>query len=126
MANEKAQESKGWNDATNGAAANADGWEEVAAELQIVLETEGEGFIGRFQGMDSANANGIVQAHFTSVSDLDSNPVGDLCFINATRDLQNKLSRVPIKSLVRAEWVSSLDTGHESGTKMRVFKVQWK
>ena len=87
---------------------------------------EGDGFVGRYMGMDPPNASGIIQAHFTNVTDLHGDTIADACFLNTTRDLQNKLKKVPVKSMVRALWESSLDTGHESGTKMRVFRVQWK
>lgn len=113
-----------WQTATDDNA--ADEWREVDAEAMIILEMEGEGFTGRYMGMDPPMASGIVQAHFTNVYDIDGNAIADAAFINATRDLQNKLKKIPVKSMVRAVWESSMDTGHESGNKMRVFKVQWK
>lgn len=117
----------GWTDATDAALANAnDEWRDVEAEAQIILEVEGDGFVGRFMGMDPPNANGIIQAHFTNVTDLHGEAIGGSCFLNTTRDLQNKLKKVPVKAMTRCLWESSLDTGHESGTPMRVFRVQWK
>ena len=116
-----------WQTATEGHAANsADEWREVEAEPQIVLEMEGEGFTGRYMGMDPMNASGIIQAHWTNVDDLNGAPFADAAFMNLTRDLINKLRKVPVKSYTRIVWESSMDTGHESGNKMRVFKVQWK
>ena len=121
-------EESGWNETTNGAAANEDEWTEAVSETQIILEAIGEGWIGRFMGMDEPNATGIIQTHWTVVTDLDGSSLenGEGCFINATRDLINKLKKVPVKSLVRAQWIDMLDTGHSSGNQMRVFKVQWK
>ena len=119
-------ENKSWNDATNGAAANEDGWHDVEAEDQIIVETEGEGFTARYMGMDPPNANGIVQGHFTGVYTLDDDPFSERAFMNLTTDLRNKLKNVPIRSQVRCQWKSSMDTGHESGTKMRVWNVQWR
>lgn len=108
----------------NTAPSDAGEWgDEVAAESQIVLETEGEGFTATFLEMDKPNANGIVQAHFSDTWTLDGQEVGDT-FINVGRDLQNKLKKVPQKSQVRIQWVSSMNTGQK--TPMRVFKVQWR
>lgn len=116
-----------WNEASEGAAANnADEWREVAAEEQIAIEYEGDGWIGRFMGMDPPNANGIVQTHWTNVTSLEGVDIAERAFLNATRDLINKLKTIPEKALVRAQWTHSMDTGHISGTKMRVFKVQWR
>jgi len=113
-----------WKDATT-AGAN-DEWQDVDAEFQIILEMEGEGFIGRYLGMDPPNANGIVQSHWTTVLDLAGESIADDAFYNTPTDLRNKLKKVPTKAIVRVQWESSMDTGHESGNKMRVFKVQWK
>ena len=115
-----------WNDATTGADANAGEWQEAEAEFKIAFEQIGDGFIGRYTGMDDPHGNGIWQAHFTNVMDLTAAPIADSAFVNATTDLRNKLNKVPVKSITRIEWVDEMDTGHESGTKMRVFKVQWK
>lgn len=114
-----------WTDTSEGAAAN-DEWSEVESEAQIVIEVISDGFIGRYMGMDPPNANGIIQAHFNAVLDLQGESIADSAFINATTDLRNKLAKVPSKAIVRAEWVSELDTGHESGNKMRVWNVKWK
>lgn len=115
---------KGWNETTAGADANSE-WNEVLGEGQILLEAEGEGFIGRYLGQDAPNANGIVQSHWDNVTDLNHAPLdGDEWFFNLTRDLTRKLTKVPEKSMVRLEWVSSMQTGQK--TPMRVFKVQWR
>ena len=118
----------GWNEATEGEAANVDLWKDVEAESQLILEITGEGFTGRLIAMDEPNATGIVQIHLVNVEDLDGNSLesGNGCFMNATRDLINKLKKVPLKSFIRVQWIDNLDTGHSSGTKMRVFKVQWR
>lgn len=116
---------EGWNDATEGADANGEWGAEVEAEVKIALENEGDGFIGRYMGMDDPG-NGIWQAHLTNVTYLNGADIAPSAFTNATTDLKNKLAKVPVKSMVRVEWTSSMDTGHESGTKMRIFKVQWK
>lgn len=116
-----------WTDASAGAAANAnDEWQTVDAEVKIVIENIGDGWIGRFMGMDDPNGNGILQAHFTSVTFLNGNDLAPQAFTNASTDLRNKLKNVPVKAIVRAEWVSEMDTGHESGNKMRVFDVKWR
>lgn len=114
-----------WNDADN-ATPDESEWQEVEAEVQIKLEVIGDGFAGRFMGMDPRNASGIIQAHFTNATFLNGAEIAPTAFTNATKDLESKLSKVPVKSMVRIQWVSELDTGHESGNKMRVFKVQWK
>lgn len=123
--NEMASTEKEWTDTTNGAAANAssDWGNTVEAESQIVLETEGEGFIGTYLEMESTQA-GIVQVHLEDVTDLNGTALGEAMFINATRDLINKLKKVPVKSQIRVEWVSSMDTGQK--TPMRVYAVQWR
>jgi hypothetical protein len=118
-------DTENWQDTEN-AAPDADEWQEIDAEAKIILEEEGDGWQGRFMGMDPRNENGIIQAHFTNVIYLSGEELAPAAFINATHDLEQKLKKVPVKSMVRAQWVSSLDTGHESGTKMRVFRVQWK
>lgn len=115
-----------WNEATNGAEANADEWREVESEVQIKFEMIGDGFIGRFTGMDPVNANGITQAHFVNVTDLNGLDIADRAFVNLTRDQINKYRVVPVKAMVRDEWTSDMDTGHSSGNKMQVHKVQWK
>jgi hypothetical protein len=115
-----------WNEAPATPEWQEDEWREVEAESQIVLEVEGDGFQGRFMGMDPRNANGIIQGHWTSVTTLDHEHISDTAFMNVTRDLENKLKKVPVKAFTRIQWVSSMDTGHESGNKMRVFKVQWR
>lgn len=114
-----------WTDASAGAAAN-DEWQTVDAEVKIVIENIGDGWIGRFMGMDDPNNNGILQAHFTSVTYLNGGDLAPQAFTNASTDLRNKLKNVPVKAIVRAEWVSEMDTGHESGNKMRVFDVKWR
>lgn len=118
-------ESKTWNEATEGAAANGDGWgTTIDAEAQIVLEMEGEGFIGILDEIDPPNQNGIVQVHLSDVSDLTGQFLGENMFINGTRDLINKLKKVPLKSQIRCQWTSSMDTGQR--TPMRVFSVQYR
>ena len=97
---------------------------EVESESQIVMEMEGDGFIATFTEMDPANANGITQAHFTNVSTLTEEYLGDAMFMNAGRDLERKLKSVPKGSQVRIQWVSSMNTGQKS--PMRVYKVQWR
>lgn len=102
----------------------ADGdWKEASGENQIVLENEGEGWTGVYMGMDSAGTSGMVQAHFLNARSLDGDDIGD-AFINAGRDLQNKLRNVPVKSQVKCQWVSSMDTGQK--LPMRVFRVLYK
>ncbi len=113
-----------WTETSNGAEANSEWGTEVESESQILLEMEGEGIYATWLGMDAPNANGIVQGHFENVSDLDEQYQGEAFFMNLTRDLIRKLGKVPPKSQVRLEWVSSLNTGQK--TPMRVFKVQWR
>ena len=115
---------KTWTEASNGAAANADGWNAVADEVQIVLERVGEGFIGTYVRMDPPTASGIVQLHFENVTDLNGNEIGERAFVNSTRDLTNKIRTVPFLRQVRAEWTSEMPTGQIS--PMRVFSVQWR
>lgn len=117
---------KTWNDTTNGAAANEETeWNTVSDEVQITFENEGDGFIGRFVRMDErVGVNNLTQAHFENVTDLDGNPVADRAFINAGRDLANKLRTVPLRREVRAQWTTSMDTGQASN--MRVHSVQWR
>lgn len=118
---------KTWNETTNGAAANSEetGWNTVSDEIQITFENEGDGFIGRFVRMDErVGVNNLTQAHFENVTDLDGNFVADRAFINAGRDLANKLRTVPLRREVRAQWTHSMDTGQASN--MRVHSVQWR
>lgn len=104
---------------------NESGWgQEVEAESQIVLESEGEGFIATYLGMDAPTASGIIQAHLEKVTDLNDQWLGDEMFINATRDLERKLRKVPNGSQIRVQWISSMNTGQK--TPMRVFSVQWR
>lgn len=119
MASANDQE-KGFKEATD---SSDDGWTEATGESQIVLENENEGWTGTYTGMDSTGTSGMVQAHFTNAKDLDGNDIGD-AFINAGRDLQNKLRNVPVKSFVKCQWIDSLDTGQK--LPMRVFKVLYK
>lgn len=122
MATEKTE--KEWKEEHGEAPTESEGWgQEVAAESQISLEMEGEGFIARFLGMDPANANGIVQGHFSEAESLDGIYIGD-AFMNIGRDLIRKLSKVPVKREVRIQWVSSMQTGQ--ATPMRVYSVQWR
>lgn len=114
-----------WTESTT-AANPDDGWTEVDAEAKIVIEVIGDGFTGRYMGMEQLPDSGIKQVHITNAEFLDGTPLADKAFVNATRDLENKLRNIPIKSMIRVQWISEMDTGHESGTKMRVFKVQWK
>lgn len=88
----------------------------VATESQLLFDTIGDVFIGRFQGIDPPNANGIVQAHFTNAD-------GDF-FTNAGRDLQQKLKKVPYGRFVRIEYTDNLNTGQ--ATPMRVYDVKWR
>lgn len=116
---------KTWNESTNGAVANSGDWgTEIEAESQIVLEQVGEGFIGILGEIDRPTQNGIVQIHLSDVSDLAGNFLGENMFINGTRDLVNKLKRVPRNSQVRCQWADSMDTGQS--TPMRVFSVQYR
>lgn len=115
-------------DKTNGEWQNAqpenEGWgETVDAESQVALEGEGDGFIATFTGMDKT-ANGIPQAHLEDVYDLNEQYAGKFMFINATRDLEQKLKKVPEKAQIRVQWVSSLSTGQKD--PMRVYSVQWR
>lgn len=116
-----------WTEATNGAEANAnDEWQEVEAEQQIAVEFEGDGFVARLMEIDPPNANGIIQSHWSDVYNLNNEWMLGSAFFNLTRDLVNKLKKVPPKSIVRIQWTSSLNTGHSSGTPMRVYDVRWK
>lgn len=117
-----AEKTSEWTEASTGAAANADGgWQEVAEEVQIALENEGDGFIGTYVRKDPPTASGIVQLHFEKVTDLEGNYLADRAFINGTRDLVGKLATVPMRKQVRAQWTHSMDTGQIS--PMRVFAV---
>ena len=121
MATEKSQE---WQSAEDTNTENASGWgQEVEAEVQIVLETEGDGFTGRLLEVDAPNRNGIVQAHIEKVYALTGEFIGD-AFINAGRDLERKLRKVPANSEIRVQWTTSMDTGQK--TPMRVYTVQWR
>jgi hypothetical protein len=114
-----------WTEATNGAAANSgNDWNVVSDEVQIVLESVGEGFIGTYVRMDTVGANQMTQLHFENVTDLNGNAIADRAFINGSRDLVNKIRTVPFRRQVRAEWTSELPTGQI--TPMRVFSVQWR
>ena len=115
-----------WTEATNGDAANvaSDGWTTVSEEEQIAFEAEGDGFIGTYVSRDVVGNNGMVQFHFENVTDLDGNFIADRAVVNGTRDLVGKLRTVPFHRLVRAQWISSMNTGQT--TPMRVFSVQWK
>jgi hypothetical protein len=116
------QTDSGWQDATP---ANESGWgQEVEAESKIELEAEGDGFIATMDEVDAPNANGITQVHLSKVFDLNETFLGDSMFINAGRDLERKLRKVPNGSQIRVQWVSSLPTGQK--TPMRVFNVQWR
>ena len=121
-----AEATTGWNEATNGAASNADdaGWNTISEEDKIDLEHEGDGFIGTLVRMDPPTANGIVQIHLENVTDLDGNFQSERAFINGTRDLVNKMRTVPLRRQVRAQWTSSQNTGQIS--PMRVFSVAWR
>jgi hypothetical protein len=122
MASEKTEE---WQEPTVGAAANADeGWQRVADEDKIDLETIGDGFIGTYVSKDTVGANGMVQFHFQRVTDLKGKPLSERAFINGTRDLANKLAVVPFGRQTRVQWVSEMPTGQI--TPMRVFDVQWR
>jgi hypothetical protein len=105
-------------------ASNGDEWATVDAEQQIALEREGEGIIARLVEIDPPNNNGIVQGHFDNVTDLNGTVLAGDYFMNLSRDLQQKLSKVPLKSTVRLEWTSSMPTGQK--TPMRVFDVKWR
>lgn len=114
-----------WKEATDETTSAVDdnGWSEVQAEVQIVVEKEGDGWTGTLIELEPPNRNGITQAHFENAESLTGEWIGD-SFVNAGRDLERKLSKVPAKSFVRVEWVSSMDTGQK--TPMRVYKVQWR
>lgn len=115
-----------WNEATNGAASNAEdtGWNAISEEVKMDLEHEGDGFIGTYVRMDPPTASGIVQLHFENVTDLYGNFIAERAFINGTRDLVNKIRTVPFKRQVKAQWTSSQNTGQIS--PMRVFTVAWR
>ena len=76
--------------------------------------------------MDTAGESGIKQIHITNAEYLTGETFAAAAFVNATRDLEQKFAKIPVKSMVRVEWTSTMDTGHVSGTPMRIFKVQWK
>lgn len=121
-----ADKNAGWNEASAGAEANSGWGKEVAEEVQIVLENEGEGFTAIFIEMDTTGT-GIVQAHFSDVYQLEEmggEPIGEMAFLNAGRDLARKLKSVPAKAEVRIQWKSSLPTGQKE--PMRVYSVQWR
>lgn len=111
-----------WTEATDTNTSNEWG-NEVEAEVQIVLETEGDGFTGRLLEVDAPNRNGITQAHIEKAYSLDGEFIGD-AFINAGRDLERKLRKVPANSEIRVQWTTSMDTGQK--TPMRVYTVQWR
>jgi hypothetical protein len=113
-------ESATWTDAE----ASGQWGTEVESETQIVLEAEGDGFTAHFTGMDPRNASGIIQAHFEKGYSLNGEYLGDSLFLNATRDLERKLAKVPNGRETRIKWVGSLDTGQP--TPMRVFSVQYR
>lgn len=122
-------EESGWNQAEADPtiqSGNLDEWKEVEAEKQIQFEVRGDGFIGRFMGMDPPNATGIIQSHWEDVFDLEGGYMMDSAFLNLTRDLIQKLKKVPAKAMVRIQWTDNLNTGHSSGVPMRIHDVRWK
>ena len=122
---EKTQE---WHETSNGAAANApadSGWNAVTDEVQIAMENVGDGFIGTLVRIDErVGVNNLTQAHFENVTDLNGDFLAERAFVNAGRDLANKLRVVPLRRQVRAEWTGNMDTGQS--TPMRVNSVQWR
>lgn len=97
-----------------------DDWDEVSAESQIVFDTRGDQFIGRFMGMDNLGSSNIYQAHFEGYG----KDAGENYFTNAGYDLRKKLEKVPPKTLVRITYIDDKDTGQAQ--PMRVYKVDQK
>ena len=105
---------KGWRTMASSTRTDDSGWNDVDEEQQMVFDTVGDVFIGKYDSKDMAGK--IPQGHF-------SNDAGNY-FSNLGHDLNRKLSKVPFGSLVRIELVDRMDTGQ--ATPMNVFKVQYK
>jgi len=95
-------------------------WQQVTEEVQYKFENEGNTFTGIFHGTYVKGS--IPQATFTGTGDYH----GEEYFINLGRDLDKKLAKVPVDAEVKITRTADLDTGHESGTYMMTFDVQWR
>ena len=97
-------------------ATDDDGWEDVPAEVQVVFDTIGDVFTGRFEGWTESAGKGIPQAHFT-------NDEGQF-FVNCGWSLKQQLRDVKKGTLCRLTYMDSRDTGNAS--PMMIFRVQTK
>jgi hypothetical protein len=93
----------------------ADNWTTVQDEVQIKFDADGDVFTGV---LNEVGVNGTIpQAHFTGTRDYK----GENYFTNMGRDLERKLTKVPVGSEVRITRTGTLDTGQE--TPMTTYKV---
>lgn len=97
-------------------AAEDDGWEDVPTETQMVFDTDGDRFEGRFAGW-TESAKGIPQAHFTDAANA-------AFFVNCGWSLKSQLKPIKVGTMVRITRTGTQDTGQES--PMVLFRVQTK
>lgn len=94
-----------------------DGFTEVTGESQLVFDTIGDEWTGRFMGLDQIGSKGMWQAHFDGIGEL----AGESYFTNAGYDLRKKLEKIPAKYIVKLRYDSDLPTGQDK--PMKVFRV---
>lgn len=94
-------------------------FDETPAENQIIFDTDGDTFTGRFVGWSESEGRGIPQAHFEDQE-------GGRYFVNCGWSLKNGLKPVPANGtrLVRMTRTGSQNTGQKSD--MVLFRVQSK
>ena len=99
---------------------DSDTWTEVTSESQLVFDTIGDEWVGRFTGLDQIGSRGMWQAHFDGIGEN----AGESYFTNAGYDLRKKLEKIPVKSIVKMRYDADQDTGQDK--PMKVFKVWHK
>lgn len=101
-------------------ASKNDGWQTVSEESQLKFDTDGDTFTGILCKMDFNGS--IPQAHFAGTGKFG----GEDFFTNLGHDLKVKLEKVPVGYEVKITRTGTLDTGHESGTPMTVYEVNYR
>jgi hypothetical protein len=99
-------------------ASDDENWEEIQEEAQFKFDEDGDTFTGI---LTSRDVNGTIpQGHFVGTGLFK----GEDFFINLGRDLEKKLSKVPLGSEVKLTRTGTQETGQKS--PMMLFKVNYR
>lgn len=92
-------------------------WEDVVTEIQVIMDSDGDEFVGKLLGWSATEGKNIPQAHFEGRD-------GKTYFINCGWSLKQQLKPVKTGTWCKLTRTGTQDTGQD--TPMVLFRVQTK